>query len=530
MKLTGVIHREGGIVWFDDVPVTGPEDIPRRKAWRGAVFYASPSVRGSDLAKLMGPEDVAFGGSPGKLLGLRVRINGGGSYKILASSTWGVGARGPDECFTQIRDLMLDAASSDLQVCSSVARTAIKGYLDRYDGKGAVPRMTKLPCRWRGMAHAALHGGPLIVTRASASKAAHIDLRSAYLDALFQPMPVHGKVGDHNVGGWYSWDESRWERISKYDGFVDATVWVDPAVVEKWGIPPLPMHLYTGSVFATGLIRGCWTIDLVKEAVERGEVEVREVHQFCVAPAMAPIFEGIAADFMDMPRSLSKRLYTRFWGRFASRGGWEARRRIELEEGEVPSLGLAWKWDGIDLLSYQGPSTYRPDLAAFVAAHNHRKVLKAVRSLKPGSVIASHVDALWTSDLEGASSLCTDSDQVGSWKYVREGPLRFYGTGAYHHGPDVAASGYDPSVLGPLTPASLRGWAASSRNERKLLLQTRRWDSDPATDPDAKSRPLHLDLSKHHIPVDAPAVLSSHWTRSGWFRREDPPTQADQTG
>jgi len=522
--LTGVVWRDDhDRLWFDDVAVHGPNTLPRNPAWSGTLWYTTSSVRPQDLARILGPEDEAFGPKPGQVTGVKIKCHKKGSYRVLMASTWGVERKRPEEVHEDLEDLMIKAATESVRWKGSAAGTSISAYLERYDGQGGRPFIKQLPARWRSMAHAAIHGGPIVVCRGSEERAAHIDVRSAYLAALFEDMPLLGRNENGDaVGGWWTWENPKWRDVRKLFGLVEATVKIDRQAVLRWQIPPLPVHLPIGTVLATGTVRGVWTIDLVREAEERGEVEVEAVHQFCHTPQRAPVFAALAEDFAAMPKSLGKRLYTRLWGKMASRGGFKAKRAETLEEGEIPSLGLAWRWDGVTWEGHKAPPTYRPDVAAFVVGHAYRKVLQALRSLKPGSVAAVHVDAIWSSDLKGCRALCADEPRPGEWKYVHEGPLRFYGTGIYDHAGRLGASGYDEATLGPLSPERLASWANDHSTPRRLLLLNRRWTADPAVSAEAESEPLHLDLSDN-LPVGGPEVTDDLWTPSGWMKR--PPSE-----
>jgi hypothetical protein len=524
--LTGVVWRDDRErLWFDDVAVHGPNTLPRSPAWAGTLWYTTSSVRPQDLARVLGPEDEAFGAKPGQISGIKIKCQKKGSYRILMASTWGVERKRPEEVHEDLEDLMIKAASQAVRWKGSAAGTSVSTYLDRYDGKEGRPFIKQLPARWRSMAHAAIHGGPIVVCKGSASNAAHIDIRSAYLSALFEDMPLLGRDGDgNNVGGWWTWDDPAWKNVRKLFGLVEATVRVDRDAVLKWQIPPLPIHLPLGTVMATGRIRGVWTIDLVRDAEERGEIEVEKIHQFCHTTQHAPVFAALAEDFAAMPKTLGKRLYTRLWGKMASRGGFKAKRQEFLEEGQIPSLGLAWRWDGVTWEGHKAPPTYRPDVAAFVVSHTYRKVLSTLRSLQPGSIAAVHVDAIWSSDVTGCRSACPEEPQVGEWKLVQEGPLRFYGTGIYNHGGKLGASGYDEAALGPLTPEKLEAWANHHSTPRRLLLLNREWTADPAISADAESVPLDLDLSDN-LPVGGPEVTDDMWTPGGWIKRAASPDQ-----
>lgn len=516
---TGIVHKTGDTLWFDDVPVREPKDLPRRKAWGGTLWYATPDVQPSDLGRLCKDDDVAYGPAPGKILGVKFRVSNKRRMKVVSASSWGVDKRDPSIAYRRIQRLYADAIGAGLTPKPSVAGTALQVYIDRFDGKFA-PSMCQLPPRFRGLAHAALHGGPIAVMRGGADRAVQLDVRKAYLAALYGDFPVYGyDVKGRRVGGWYAVSNVPWAKMRHRTGIVDATVRVvlphDPG-----GLPPLPVHLPIGAVHATGRLRGAWTTRQIRDAEERGEVEVEHVHQGMWAIQTAPIFAELADFFASLPADLGKRLYTRFWGRLGYRGGYVGAPSEAPVTGSVPSTSLWWKYEGISIEDPHAPRSYRPDLAAFVAAHNHGHVIETTRRLEPGSVVACHVDAIWTTDLRGASRVADPRDPTpGTWRVKRDGDLRFYGAGCYEHDGHLAASGYDASLYGELSSDSLRGFVRGSTH-RRLTMQTRRWTGDPCTDRDARSHPVDLEMDVMHQPTEGPSVGAECWTRTGWMREE----------
>jgi len=527
---TGIVHRDkDGVFWFDDVPVRDKRDVPRSRAWVGTTWYAPQGVKAVEWSSIMSPQDLAFGPRPGVMAGVSFNVKRG-RMKVLSASTWGVDAKDPNRCWNELAKLYVQAKACDLSVRSSAAGTAVGIYLERFDGQNKHhPSLRQLPCRWRGMAHAALHGGPIGVLRASSPNAYHVDVHRAYLKALRAPMPVVGSHDDRKVGGWYTTDDERWETVRTLHGFVDASVRVwgpdDPA-----GLPPLPVHTWGGAMYARGTIRGCWLISEVRAAEERGEVEVLKVHEYAFAPTVAPLFAPLADLFESLPQPLGKRLYTRFWGRLGTRGGFSARVSDEPVEGMVPSSGLWWNWDGIDFWSHKAPRTYRPDLASFVCGENHRAVIAATRKLAHGSILGLHVDAIWTDDLKGADAMCGD-DIAGNWRVKKRGPLRFYGIGCYDHDGKLAASGYDSSVYGRLTPERQVDWIRGATiPHHKTVMRTREWTADLAWDDTATSTPLTVNMDTERSPVTGPGVHEDCWSLGGWYRgpipgEPDPPAE-----
>jgi len=468
----------------------------------------------------MRPGDEAFGPEPGRVVGVSFRIGKRSRMRVFSSSTWGVDKRNPNECFAAIRSLQAAVRAAGMKVKTSVAATALQVYMDRYDGKDGRPSMCQLPCRWRGLAHAAMHGGPIAVLKGGAPHAVQIDVSKAYLHALRQPVPSMGVVNGDRYGGYVTHADKRWSKIRGRIGFVEATVRVNDSLCGSHGLPSMPLHTSYGVIFPLGSIRGAWTIAQVEDAERRGEIEVEKVHQFCFAPQTQPLFAELADLFHRLPVPIQKRLYTRFWGKLGSRGGYVAVKSDEPIVGTIPASGMWWAFDGVQFDSAHAPKTYRPDLASFISATNHRNVMATARRLAPDSIVACHVDSIWTSDTIGAARVCASMSGIGGWRKKRSGPLRFYGPGCYNHDGHVAASGYDSSVLGRLSERSVEAWAEGGRSQhRRLLLKTRIWHGDPATDLHAVSRPYLLDMDLRQQQTEGPSVYDPCWTMGGWMRR-----------
>jgi hypothetical protein len=530
LNMSGLVHRDpNGVVWFDDRPVREAADVPRAPCYRSTVWYASTALRCQDWSRLMSDDaddgDIALGSEPGVVTGVSLGVARGGRMRVFDARCWGVAHADPESCIEELETIQSEAAAADMRLRTSAAATAVALYMDRLDGKDGRLALRQLPSQWRGLAHAAMQAGPVAVLRGGADHATHIDIHRAYLQALREPMPVLGVRDGEKVGGWATHDVGLegWDAIRDLHGFVDAVVRVRGEGVGE--LPPLPIHAPSGTLYATGLLRGVWSIDLVRDAEERDELDVVEVKQFMRALAVEPVFSDLADLFELLPRVLGKRMYTRFWGKLGSRGGYIGRKSRDPVEGAVPAGGLWWTWQGVAPWDWKRVSrTYRPDIAATVLANNQRRVMAACRKLERGSVIATHVDAIWTSDTAGALRLATETaaGSIGAWRCKRTGPLRYYGFGAYQHGERLVCSGYDKKVRGELTEERLVQFVQQSEGlERRYVLNGRRWSSDPVLDMAATSMPLTIDMSGASSPVDGPEVWSSDWTLSGWYRHTD---------
>jgi hypothetical protein len=164
---------------------------------------------------------------------------------------------------------------------------------------------------------------------------------------------------------------------------------------------------------------------MIADAVRRGELKVLKVYYFAKNSRWGRMnLEGLES----LPKSVLKPLYTRMWGKMLSRSSLSV---SPVERGTSVKLGDYWwraklvEWDAVVT-----PRTYSPGIGSWVAAINHARMVADARTLSPGSLVAAHVDALWTSDIEGAQRLCGDG--VGQWKMKGRGILRFPAVGRYY--------------------------------------------------------------------------------------------------
>lgn len=515
----GIVHQEGDTFWFADIGVRKPEDVPRRPGTVGT-WYATSAVSMMSLIKLMSEGDKAFGPSPDRPLGVAFKWTGPDgrekTMRVVASSVWGVSSRDPIDTENQIVQKMMMCAQDGITPTMSAAGTALSRYMKQYDGKGGRPKTTQLPPRWRELAHASFHGGPIALTMSSHPDVVHIDMRGAYLQAMREPLPVLGEdEKGRKMGGYSTFHDADWEDVRGKTGFVEATVLVSRDQFKAGDIPPLPIRHFSGSCHPAGIIRGAWPICMVEDAAAAGEVEVLKVHQFCWSNLTMPMFADITDDFRVNRQG--KLLYTRFWGKWASKGGFSGMVTDNPPNGAVRSHGIWWEHEGVDTYDHEAPPTYRPDIAALIAGYNHRQVFRAVRRLKPGSIVSLYVDAIWTSDIEGAAKIVEESG--GEWVVKQRGPGRFYGPGIYHHGDRMGAAGYDPLLHGELTPERLDLWAASPLHKGQTVTN-RDWSANPATTAGAVSTPLILRDGQCGPACRGPSVNDPCWTSTGWLQRE----------
>ena len=543
----GIIHRrsnDGTWTWGQNRKITSRADIPRSWVLRNQIFYCTSAITTDQWAEILGPEDEIFGMKPGKFTGVKIRItspngNNAGSYKIFHPSIWNISdreSRLPSVLDHALSIKMTDFAAAGVErISTSLAQTALAMYASKYDGRIIdgidYPQMKQLPPRWRMIAHASMHGGPIACLRGGSQNAVEVDLKSAYLYALDKPIPVIGRDSAMNPEGYFTYKNGKWKEIRKGDGFVEATVSVNTNI--KYGLPPLPLNTPTGIQYPIGTFRGAWAIPLLKQAEEFGEVQIKKIHSFALAKRMMNLFHELTKDFENLPTPIAKQLYTKFWGKFAFKGGFSGTVSPEPIIGQVPKNGFWWRDDQITQTGMADTPFYRPDIAAYVSAYNHMNVAKALRQLDPQSIIAVHVDAIWTEDISGAHRLAGNSlpDPVtkiapvtpkGDWVLKRQGPLRFWGCGIYNHNGKLGYSGYDQKIHGRASVKRIENWIASNR-ERVNLRRNRDWVDgiDPTQTQDAVSTAIKLELPDSTDILEGINMYSTSWSRSGWPRRKN---------
>lgn len=499
---------EGGELLIDGEPVT---DHPYRSSMRGFTVYYPQGTDCLAIESYMRENDSAYTGSRHGAVSYTFRGESSQhSLRIAPAAGWGISARDVetvtrelDKLYASVREERwtdVENPESDINRWTwGKAATTLAGRLcSRY-----ATELRQLPARWRTLAHNAIHQGPQVVCRGGAANALCYDRSEAFLRALFEPVPLRDSWQPLAPG-------ARWSRYARTKGIVRATV----RIAEDYpnDIPPLPVRDLGSTVYGCGLVRGVWTTQLLAEAVDRGGVEVVEVHEAArceVEPIHAWAGERIAA---VKDKRLRKLLYTRYWGRLAAMGGW--RGTVEYPEGyergtvhRFAGSDLYWVWDGYNLESHQCSPDYRPDHAAFIAADNHRRMNQELARIPAGAVIATHVDAVWV-----------DSDtrwypSGDDFRLKREGPLRFYAIGTYDHDGKLAAQGYEGE---PLTSDRLREWSRNLTPNPAM----RHWTGavTPNADAGAVSRPNVFDTVQ---PLPGLTIYAPQWTRRGWIRKPD---------
>ena len=549
MEFFGIVHkyhRTGRWTW-GDTTVSQAHEIQRCPSLEGYIGFFTTAVGAEDWMGILGPRDMVFGGEPGQILGVRIDLEGclnrqgepkEGYYTIFSPKVWAIPdsqSRLPSELQVRILEKIAKFVDRGIPaVGNSIASTAKKWYDRFYNNQEqadqSYPLMTQLPPRWRELAKASFHGGPIACLRGGAREAVEIDMKGAYLHALTKPVPVVTSQprGRRNICpdilNYVFQPSFGWEQLRNLDGFIEATVRV-PAT-SGINLPPLPLATPTGIQYPVGRFRGSWTIPLLREAEEYYGTVVECVHQHAIAQQMEPLFRNLASVWSSMDKEVAKPLYTRFWGKFGFSGGWNGRISDEPIMGTVPKNGFWWTDNRYQQTAVDVPPSYRPDISAYIASYNHLNMLRAMRMLKPGSIIACHVDAIWTDDIAGAQKII-DTIQPdpytnsGSWQLARTGDLRFWACGVYSHGSKLGYSGYDPRVNGIPTYQKIEDWI-SRQDQHHDMIRNRQWKEgiDSSSSKHATSRAIELNQQTSYQSTEGLPITSQRFTAGGWMARE----------
>ena len=512
------------------------------------------------IHEMLSPNDIVFGLEPNKILTVKVWIpptdendETSRSYMLCHPKLWGIKGDNANS-----RSLLLDAfifkaanflLNATPRLRTSYAGTAMTWWRSQYEGKEVngieYPTLNQLPHAWREIAHAAFHGGPIACLRGGSEHAVEIDITGAYLDAMAMELPNLNE-------GSYSFDPDRsWSAIKTHFGFVEALVNV-PEHLGK-GLPPLPLANGRGTIYPTGMFRGVWSIELLRYAEEECGVQVIHTYEHaCFVPNslatgpmgsgtyLLPMFRELANTWFQIPdKDVAKPLYTRFWGKWGNRGGYSgmpANRNTICPDGAFPTGGFIWSSNMTEQTD-DADQTYRPDISAAIAAKNQIAVHRALRMLKPESIIAVHVDAIWTDDVEGAQRVCdrirpsrTDWDDQddhtfypGTWRIKTEGRDRHLACGVYAHGGSIGHSGLKgrPDSEDQLIKRFTRSRDHNDMQELAFTSEARYWIDNkvPLASIDARSIAPNLhdgnfDISQRvtrGIPIDSGAFNPAGW-------------------
>ena len=352
----------------------------------------------------------------------------------------------------------------------------------------------QLEPRWREMSHNAIHQGPMVHCRGGATNVIAWDREKAFLRALYEPMPI---------GGWIAVKPQSVNAIRGMKGIIRATVSVEPSLYDG-KIPPLPVRIAGYTTYPTGKIRGTWTLDMFWDAVDSG-YQIDTVHELAVCRAL-PVHASAADRISEVKdKQLRKMLYTRYWGRLASLGGYEGYRDKRHDNPRrLIGSNLNWYYMGRSPAGYDCPPDYRPDHAAFISSANHLVMNKALRQYSANTVIATHVDCIWTDDMT--------TPPYESFREKHRGECRFYGVGCYRVGDNLAAQGYK----GELTRERLETWGNALHETDGIYRQW--YDGKPNKNRYATSNPVvHKEAIAALEPVrNNPDIYWNGWTSKGW--------------
>ena len=474
--------------------------LPRDARWARRVVYLVGPAPWLEIGRRYldpsGLADLLRGPRIGKPSSMTWTTDGGGMAQLVEGDAWGLPAN-PLDALDEIHRLAdvlrheealavrrwPDSAAS---LAGALARRCLGG------------KLRQLRPRWRGLARAGYHTAPQLALTGGGRDVIQVDRVAAYLSALWSPMPVPGSWATVQPG-------ARWDRLRKCDGFALAAV----EVLTRAALPPLPVRHLGGTAWPVGAIVGAWPLAWLRAAESSGEINVRYVldAQICRAePWLADLGDRIA-EIEDS--KLRKLVYTRLYGVFAAARRWTARHPGAPLAAGAPSW--AWRSTSPDPWAHTWPPTYRPDVAAHIAAHNAIAVLHAIRQVPIGAVHLAHVDALWVNRDEALRVY-----GAGGWA-VKAGaaPLRVYGAGTYLHGRQARAQGqpdaHDPDVLAQLVADRvLRPMSGADA--------ARIWThGGPMASAEARSYPcaIRQAATVRHIPSWARAL----WGAGNWRAR-----------
>ena len=506
--------------------LTGDGDIlaeaPHEGVWRGSyVAAAERTIRAAfRQAARKGWRGVALG-TRGR--GVRSFTIEAGRHKInyINPAGWGENTEHPEEIQERLRECQ--------SWCNSIGsgwRPTAASWLMHVYTKGEKPSThgswmenefqglcRQIPPAYRPMIIRSYVGGPITVATGELKPSTSWDRIRAYSSSMKRHLPVGNPV----AAKWL-----RWDRLREGMAVVDATV----RVRRDLHLPPLPVRLEGNSIiYPTGTFRGSWT-NLDLDGLERrGDGEVLKVHDACVfntAPVLGELMESL-----DHWEQAGFR-----WAKFTANafgGKWAQHHReqcyVGYTEEEIRAIkgnahatlhreeGMTWVVPQENLFDKRTP-VYRPDRSSFIVARNRVEVFDAVRRLRPGSVSALHVDAIWTDDQRG--------DPGPSWR--KEGDFersRHYGPGVYVEygaGGKVGHSGMDGSPSAADVERIMRSISSTYRHAGTLA--SRNWTADPALHAGATSTPLNAQAMElpRHVDTSVPLVdlWSENWTYGGY--------------
>jgi len=477
-----------GDVYVDGCPADTWLTVHARASDR--VFWDS-TCQPTDIANLMNYHDRGHG-NPDKLVAATFALERGVS-RWYSLKGWGVK---DEEGLAEMFELCEAHGINPKATSAATVRQMF-------------PKTKALPPRWREPSHAAIWNGPQTHVSGGCEYGAHIDRSEAYLRAMRREMPV--------AHGWFILPKRtplhRLLVTNKPCTIIHATVRVfhTPATNQ---MPPLPVHRRGGgTMYPVGWVRGIWPVEFLTQAADRGEIELStmKVHWAMRCTQTTDEWMRLADRLAEFPKRLRKMLYTRIWGVLSSRNGYVGV-PFRTRAGSFPSSGLRWVWAGEPQWSTKTRPWYRPDIAAFITGDNHASMLRATRRLPPESLIATHVDAIWTSAIDSAERIAKSSD----WKMEGRGNIRYVAPGRYFvDGPNYRKVGHSGTVETPATVAQL---VAECRGEGVKMRPQRLWLGDPMETQQATSVAVRLPMEwLARSPVYGLGPESDLWNGRGFM-------------
>jgi hypothetical protein len=275
-------------------------------------------------------------------------------------------------------------------------------------------------------------------------------------------------------------------------GFIEAEIDVHPMCGRMVTIPAETQY---GPIYATGHVRGVWTVRQLAAEIERGGVTLRTVHALVVADETQFVYEPVYRRIAGIEyKALRKGLYTRAWGSLLAGGSilLTPDRPEKVPEGTrvIRSAYTSW-WATVTPKGFdddpKASMLNRPDHAALIAADNDRAVRETLWHIEDrgGLVHGVLTDAIMH---DGTAAL-------SGWREEVCGRLRQYGTGRYWYGGERATSS---EHNGDLLRWRAMGASAMTLGAAETCWHTghddgRAWNLDPALNAAAISAPLHLN-------------------------------------
>lgn len=485
-KFVGTVTTDNGRLELNFERIDGH---PYKRSLRGMTAYYTSQCDIGLIENEMRSQDTAYAGPNSKDPIYRFRGTDGGVFTIAPYSLYGITERFPfGASFEYLvrREQVKSAGYADKLSIGSICNEVMKRA--GVDAK-------QLPTRYRMLATHAINQGPMHVCMGGADYGYQYDKVAAFLNALRRPVPVPGS---------YTAVRPIWPRIRRLDGFVRATAYVSP---DDWAgrIPPLPMRERGATFHPTGYVNGYWTIPQLAQAEEMGCTVVKVYEAIT---CKVDVLHGKAADLIEkIPhKRLRKSVYLRYWGRFASAGGWTGYKYMPKEDRAKVNRfrwsKLYWVYTGKEpMTDYDMGPGYMPDHSAYIATHNCMDMALVCSAMEPYATVGAHVDAIWTD---------RPMNMGPSFQVKSEGALRFYGIGTYDHNGRFGAMG----LSGDITSESLAEYGKTVKDK------ARDWHFGimPGESRYASSDPLYREeQTEFTVPHDS--VYDKKWTANGWIAR-----------